>query len=303
MSESPNTRCGFVAVVGATNAGKSTLVNQLVGAKVTITSRKVQTTRRRILGIQVVDNAQVIFMDTPGLFTPKTAFEKTMVKAAWAAMYDTDIILFLWDVRMDITKADKALRRMEGLGKPVYLILNKIDLVPRETLLALSAAFNAKFAFEKTYMISALFNQGVSDLLADLAHLMPESPWHFPEDQLSDLPQRLLAAEITREHLFDRLHQELPYSLAVETESWEAFDNGDLRIAQVIHVEKQPQKIIVVGKSGARLKAIGQQARAELSELFGCKVHLFLHVRVTPRWREDRTYLADLCLEDPKDLK
>lgn len=297
-----NRRCGFVAVVGATNAGKSTLVNQMVGAKVTITSRKVQTTRRRILGIQIKDESQIVLVDTPGLFTPKTSLEKTMVKAAWSAMNDTDMILFLWDARLPYTKAETVLKRLKSYEKPIYLVLNKIDLVPREKLLALSANFNALMDFSRTFMISALHNQGVEDLLATLAEEVPEGPWHYPEDQLSDLPMRLLAAEITREHLFDRLHQEIPYSLAVETESWEAFENGSIRIGQVVHVQKPAQKAIVLGKGGAMLKAIGRAARAELCQHLECEVHLFLHVRVTPFWTENKSNFEELGLEDPKGM-
>ena len=295
-------RCGFVAVLGATNAGKSTPVNQLVGSKVSITSRKVQTTRRRILGIQIQDNTQIVLVDTPGLFRPKTSLDKTMVKAAWSAVRDTDVVLFLWDARLDYTKAEPILKKLQDVQKPVYLVLNKIDLVPRDTLLTLSANFNALREFSKTFMISALHNQGLSELLKALGDELPEGPWHYPEDQLSDLPLRLLAAEITREHLFDRLHQEIPYALVVETQTWEPFEDGSVRIGQVVHVQKPAQKAIVLGKGGQQLKAIGQAARKELTAMLGHTVHLVLHVLVTPRWMEDRSSFGVYGLEDPKEL-
>ena len=286
-------RCGFVALLGAPNAGKSTLLNSLVGAKVSIVTRKVQTTRARLRGIAVEGASQIVFVDTPGIFAPKRRLERAMVAAAWSGARDADVVALLFDAgRKDVDPDSRLI--LDGLkdivkdrGPRAILVLNKIDLIARPRLLELAARFEAEGLFERTFMISALTGDGVGDLRAFLAAAMPEGPWHYPEDQLSDLPLRLMAAEATREKLFERLHQELPYALTVETERWQDFEDGSVKIEQTIYVQKDTQKAIVLGKSGRSIKEIRGEAQVELEELLGRKVHLFLFVKVRRNWLED----------------
>jgi len=276
-------RCGFIAILGAPNAGKSTLVNQLVGSKVTIVSNKVQTTRQRILGITIRGMSQLILVDTPGIFAPKKPMERTMVRAAWDASHEADLTVFLVDVtQKSFDSSFEILRKLED--KPIILVFNKIDQVKREVLLKLAAKFQPFANITHTFMISALTNDGVSDLAEFLVREVPESPWLYPEDQITDLPQKLWAAEITREQLFIRLHHELPYNTMVETESWEEFTNGSLKISQVVYVTRPGQKAIVLGKGGQQIKAISSAARLEMSTFFNRTVHLFLHVKVVEDW-------------------
>lgn len=282
------TRCGIVSVLGAPNAGKSTLVNRLVGAKVSIVSPKVQTTRIRVRGVALHDNTQIVYVDTPGIFVPKRRLDRAMVDAAWSGTADADVLLLLVDVKRGI---DKDTRRIAvGLkerGVAATLVLNKVDTVRREALLALAEELNELASFERTFMISALNGSGVQDLEEALAERMPKGPWLFPEDEISDLPQRLLAAEITREKAYLYLHQELPYALSVETESWEDFDNGSARIEQAIVVARDSHKGIVVGKGGQMIKRIRAEAQEELAELLGRQVHLFVRVKVREKWADD----------------
>ncbi len=282
------TRCGIVSVLGAPNAGKSTLVNRLVGAKVSIVSPKVQTTRIRVRGVALHDNTQIVYVDTPGIFVPKRRLDRAMVDAAWSGTADADVLLLLVDVKRGI---DKDTRRIaEGLkerGVAATLVLNKVDTVRREALLALAEELNELASFERTFMISALNGSGVQDLEDALAERMPEGPWLFPEDEISDLPQRLLAAEMTREKAYLYLHQELPYALSVETESWEDFDNGSARVEQAIVVARDSHKGIVVGKGGQMIKRIRAEAQEELAELLGRQVHLFVRVKVREKWADD----------------
>ncbi len=289
MTENTSQRCGFAAIIGAPNAGKSTLVNQLVGAKVSIVTHKVQTTRTRVLGIGVFDGAQVAFVDTPGIFAPKRRLDRAMVHAAWQGAEEADALILLIDAEAGVTKdVDSILKRLEETSRSkTILALNKIDVVKRETLLTLTERLHSTGLFDEVLMISALSGDGVEDLARAVAARMPESPWLFPEDQLSDMPEMLLAAEITREKLFLNVHEELPYIATVETEAWERFKNGDIRLEQTIYVERDSQKAIVLGKGGQRVKRIGAQARTELAELFETPVHLFLFVKVRDRWQND----------------
>ena len=282
-------RCGFVALVGAPNAGKSTLLNSLVGAKVSIVTRKVQTTRARLRGIAVRGSSQLIFVDTPGIFTPKRRLERAMVAAAWMGAQDADVVALLFDAARTVIDSDTQLI-LDGLKaqrRRAVLVLNKIDLIKRERLLKLAARFEAQDLFEHTFMISALTGDGVPDLLDHVARAMPEGPWLYPEDQLSDLPLRLMAAETTREKLFRKLHQELPYALTVETERWQDFEDGSVKIEQIIYVQRGTQKAIVLGKEGSKIKAIRSESQAELEDVLGCKVHLFLFVKVRENWIDD----------------
>jgi GTP-binding protein Era len=294
-------RCGFVAILGAPNAGKSTLLNRLVGTKVSIVSPKVQTTRRRVLGITVRDEAQLIFVDTPGIFTPRQnkRLEQAIVKAAWTAAYDADSILLLVDAKRGIDPDTRAI--IEGLKqhqRRATLALNKLDLVKPPQLLPLIKELDETGLFDRIFVISAETGDGCDDLLDYLLAALPEGPWHFPEDQLSDLSNRAMAAEITREKLFLDLHQELPYSLTVETESWvESEDGKEVRIDQVIYVERASQKGIVLGKGGRQIKAVGQAARLELEEILGMRVHLFLFVKVRDRWTDDPERYQEMGLE------
>ncbi|MEM9369732.1 MAG: GTPase Era [Pseudomonadota bacterium] len=285
------TRCGFVALIGEPNAGKSTLLNAMVGAKVSIVTHKVQTTRTRIRGVAMAEKSQIIFVDTPGLFQPRRRLDRAMVASAWAGAGDADLVVLLVEAHRGITEGVEAI--LEAMDKQltfkrtVALAINKIDRVRRDRLLALSSELNERREFAATFMISAEKGYGVDDLKTWLAGLLPEGPWHYPEDEISDLPMRMLAAEMTREKLTLRLHQELPYQLTVETENWEDQPNGDTRIEQVIYVARDGHKGIVLGKRGETIKAIGAEARAEIAELIGRKTHLFLTVKARPNWQNE----------------
>jgi GTP-binding protein Era len=283
------TRCGIIAIVGAPNAGKSTLMNALVGAKVAIVSRKAQTTRTRTLGITVSGNAELVFVDTPGIFEPRRRLDRAMVAAAWSGAGDADMVLLIVDAsRRQDEETARIITRLSNTGRTLILVLNKVDAVKREILLQKSADLNKQATFAATFMISALTGDGVDDLKSYLAQNVPPGPWLYPEDQLSDISERLLAAEITREKIYEQLHDELPYASTVETESWENRKDGSAKVSQVIFVEKDSQKAIVIGKGGARLKEIGQAARTELESLLGRKIHLFLFVKVRENWGDDR---------------
>jgi GTPase len=297
-----DTRCGFVALIGAPNAGKSTLLNALVGAKVTIVSRKVQTTRALIRGIAIHDKAQLIFVDTPGIFAPRRRLDRAMVTSAWSGAHDADLVGVLIDARKGLDEeAEAILARLTEVRQPKVLLLNKIDVVPKENLLTLAQAANAKATFEATFMISALTGDGVADLKAWLAAHVPPGPFLYPPDQMSDAPLRQLAAEITREKLFERLHQELPYHSTVETEQWKELRGGAVRIEQTIYVERESQRKIVLGKGGQTIKAIGEAARKEIAGLVEGKVHLFLFVKVREGWGEDPERYRAMGLEFPKE--
>ncbi|MFZ5790473.1 MAG: GTPase Era [Pseudomonadota bacterium] len=294
------TRCGYVALIGAPNSGKSTLLNRLVGAKVSIVSPKVQTTRSRVLGIALHGDTQLVFVDTPGIFMPRRRLERAMVAAAWRGAGDADLVVLLVDASHRQPDEDTAriIEKLEQADRKVILALNKIDLVrQRERLLAMADALNRTGCFTDVFMISAETGDGVGDLLETLAQRLPEGPWLFPEDQITDMPQRLLAAEITREHLFRQLHQEVPYALTVETESWEEFKDGSVKIQQVVLVEREGQKAIVIGKGGQRAKAVREAAQAELQQMLERRVHLFLTVKVREAWSEERARYADLGLD------
>lgn len=282
-------RCGFVSIIGAPNAGKSTLINRLVGSKVSIVSPKVQTTRTRVVGIVNEKDTQIVFVDTPGIFTPNKRMEKAMVSAAWQGAAESDTVLLLMDVGRGKANADtKAIiERFQKQQKKIILVLNKIDRLEKEKLLALTQEMDATGIFTDIYMISALTGDGVDRLMADIAKRMPEGPWMYAEDQISDMPMRLLSAEITREKIFLQLGDELPYASAVETESWEEFDNGSVKISQTIYVMRDSQKAIVLGKGGTRIKKIGAAARLELEEILERRVHLSLFVKVREKWTDD----------------
>jgi len=296
------TRCGFVALIGAPNVGKSTLVNALVGSKVTIVSRKVQTTRALIRGIVVENNAQIILVDTPGIFSPKRRLDRAMVSTAWSGAHDADLVCVLIDAREGIDEeADAILNRLATVQHAKILVLNKIDLVPREKLLALAKTANDRLKFAQTFMISALSGDGVEDLRRALAEIVPKGPFHYPEDQMSDAPLRHLAAEITREKIFRQLHQELPYQSTVETDSWTERKDKSIRIEQTIYVERESQRKIVLGKAGATIKSIGAEARKEIAEILGQPVHLFLFVKVREGWGDDPDRYREMGLEFPKE--
>ena len=295
------TRSGFVALIGATNAGKSTLLNRLVGAKVSIVSHKVQTTRAIVRGITIHKNAQIVFMDTPGIFKPRRRLDRAMVTSAWGGAKDADAIMMLIDSERGLKgDAETILEGLKHVEQPKMLVLNKIDQVSREDLLKLATAANEYVEFERTFMISALTGSGCEDVLDYLAMKLPEGPWYYPEDQISDLPMRQLAAEITREKLFLRLHQELPYSSHVETEKWEERKDGSVRIEQVIYVERDSQKKIALGKNGEAIKAISMASRKELSEILEQPVHLFLFVKVRENWGDDPERFREMGLDFPK---
>lgn len=291
-------RCGTIALVGAPNAGKSTLLNLLVGSKLSIVTPKVQTTRSRVLGIALRGNAQLIFVDTPGIFAPKRRLDRAMVAAAWASAQDADIVVVLVDAARGFDDDTRAiLERLKTTGRRLVLALNKIDLVKREHLLPLADALSKACEFERIFMISSTAGDGTGDLADFLGATAPEGPWLYPEDQLTDLPQRLLAAEITREQIFLQLHQELPYATTVETEGWEERDDGSVKISQTIHVQRDGQKAIVLGKGGSQVKSIGAKSRAELERLFGRRVHLLLFVRVSENWADDRAHYDAIGLD------
>ncbi len=301
MSEAQE-RCGFVALIGAPNAGKSTLINALVGAKVAIVSRKVQTTRALVRGIALEGKTQIIFVDTPGIFAPKRRLDRAMVTAAWGGAGDADAIALLVDAGRHIDEELEAiLAKLPDIRKPKFLVLNKIDTVPKESLLELAAKLNEKLPFDQTFMISALKEYGVETLRSKLAELMPVGPWLYPEDQVSDAPLRSLAAEITREKIFERLHDELPYQITVETDQWKEMPDGSARIEQTIFVTRDGQKKIVIGEQGRMLKSIGTAARKEIAEAAETKVHLFLFVKVRENWADDPERYREMGLEFPKN--
>jgi GTPase len=304
MVETPaaDTRCGFVALIGAPNAGKSTLLNALVGSKVTIVSHKVQTTRALIRGITLEGRAQLIFVDTPGIFAPKRRLDRAMVTTAWSGAHEADLVGVLIDARKGIDEeAEALLARLADVKPTKILILNKIDLISRDALLLLTKIANEKAKFDSTFMISALKSDGVADLKQWLATRMPVSPWLYPPDQMSDAPLRQLAAEITREKLFERLHQELPYHSTVETESWKELRGGEVRVEQTIYVERESQRKIVIGKGGQTLKSIGESSRREITDIVEHKVHLFLFVKVREGWGDDPERYRAMGLEFPKE--
>lgn len=294
------TKCGFVALIGAPNAGKSTLLNQLVGSKISIVTHKVQTTRARIRAIALEGSAQIIFVDTPGIFAPKRKLDQEMVLAAWAGAAEADATVLLIDARDGLNEENTAIiEGLEKTGAKAILAINKIDTVKSESLLTLAAQLNERFKFTDTFMISALKGHGVADLRTTLAQQMQDGPWLYPEDQIADLSMRLLAAEITREKLYLRLHDELPYASTVETETWTEKKDGSVRIEQVIFVERDSQKKIVLGKAGQTIKAIGKQAREDIATALGQPVHLFLFVKVRDNWANDPERLRMMGL-DPK---
>jgi len=296
------TRCGFVALIGAPNVGKSTLVNALVGSKVTIVSRKVQTTRALIRGIVIESNSQIILVDTPGIFRPKRRLDRAMVSTAWSGAHDADLVCVLLDAKAGIDdEADAILTKLATVQHEKILVLNKIDLVPREKLLALTKAANDRLAFAGTFMVSALSGDGVDDLRHTLAQMVPPGPFHYPEDQMSDAPMRHLAAEITREQIYRKLHQELPYQSTVETDSWTERQDKSVRIEQTIFVERESQRKIVLGKGGATIKAIGAESRKEIAGILGQAVHLFLFVKVRENWGDDPDRYREMGLEFPRE--
>ena len=291
----PRTKAGFVAVIGAPNAGKSTLVNALVGQKVAIVSPKAQTTRARLMGIAIEDSAQILLVDTPGIFEPRRRLDRAMVAAAWTGAQDADLILLVIDASEKVR--DDLIEGVAEHQHPLFLALNKIDLVKKETLLAQASDLTTRLNPDQVFMISAVQGDGVADLKAALAAAMPEGPWLYPEDEVSDATDRMIAAELTREQIVNRLHQELPYATAVETETWTDRADGSTEIRQQILVERDSQKAIVIGKGGRRLKEIGAAARAAIAEHLGRPVHLYLHVKVNSRWDEDRGLYREIGLE------
>jgi GTP-binding protein Era len=294
------TRAGFVALIGEPNAGKSTLTNRMVGAKVSIVTHKVQTTRARIRGVALEGDTQIVFVDTPGLFRPRRRLDRAMVAAAWGGAADADIVVLMAEAHRGVTEGvERILEGLEEIGqnRKVALAINKIDMVPAEKLLALSKALNDRYDFVETFMISAEKGRGTEDLKAWLASELPEGPWLYPADQIADLPMRMIAAEMTREKLTLRLHQELPYQLTVETEKWEERKDGSARIEQLIYVARDGHKGIVLGKGGETIKAVSKAAREELQEFLGRKVHLFLQVKVRPNWLEDAERYSEMGLD------
>ncbi len=299
--ENVATLCGFVALIGAPNAGKSTLLNQLVGAKVSIVSRKVQTTRALVRGIALEGPNQIIFVDTPGFFAPKRRLDRALVTSAWGGAGDADAVALLIDARKGVDEEVEAiLGRLPQLRSPKILVLNKIDTIEHERLLGLAADINARLPFAETFMISALKGYGVAKFKEKLASMMPEGPWLYPEDQISDAPLRALAAEITREKLFERLHDELPYQSTVETELWKDLPDGSARVEQTIYVTREGQKKIVIGEGGKTIKSIGSAARKEIMEAAEQKVHLFLFVKVRENWGDDPERYREMGLDFPK---
>jgi GTP-binding protein Era len=299
---SGTTRCGFVALIGAPNVGKSTLVNALVGSKVTIVSRKVQTTRALIRGIVIDEGAQIILVDTPGIFLPKRRLDRAMVTTAWSGAHDADLVCVLLDAKAGLDEeADAILSKVASVDHQKILVLNKIDLVPREKLLALAKVANDRLGFAETFMVSALSGDGVADLRHALAQMVPQGPFLYPEDQMSDAPMRQLAAEITREKIYQKLHQELPYQSTVETDSWTERKDGSVKIEQTIFVERESQRKIVLGKGGATIKSIGAASREEIAEILEVPVHLFLFVKVRENWGDDPDRYRQMGLEFPKE--
>jgi GTP-binding protein Era len=302
LVEQAETRCAFVALIGAPNVGKSTLVNALVGAKVSIVTHKVQTTRSLVRGIAVEGGTQLVLVDTPGIFAPRRRLDRAMVRTAWGGARDADLVGMLIDARIGIdAEAEHILDGLAELRQPKIAIINKVDLVQKPALLRLAQALNARSTFAATFMISALTGDGVDDLKRWLAAHAPVGPWHFPPDEISDAPLRSLAAEITREKIYLRLHQELPYESTVETDQWKELKDGSVRIEQTIYVERESQRKIVLGKGGATIKAIGAAARQELASLLERPVHLFLFVKVREGWADDPARYREMGLEFPKD--
>ena len=291
-------RCGLVAVVGAPNAGKSTLVNALVGQKVAIVSPKAQTTRTRIMGIAIEGEAQILLLDTPGIFAPKRRLDRAMVAAAWGGAAEADLIALVVDAEAGFSRRIEAMvEALKARREAKILVLNKVDLVKKESLLGLAAQLGEPLDFEEVFFVSAATGDGVAELKRALAARVPEGPWHFPEEQVSDATDRMLAAEVTREQLYLQLHAELPYESAIETERYEERKDGSVAIHQQILVARDSQKAIVLGKGGTRIRAIGEAARQELAALLGRKVHLFLHVKVNPKWEEDRGLYREIGLD------
>jgi len=301
--EAPSaTRCGFVALIGAPNVGKSTLVNALVGAKVTIVSRKVQTTRALIRGIVIENNAQIILVDTPGIFLPKRRLDRAMVSTAWSGAHDADLVCVLLDAKSGIDEeAEAILTKAASVNHEKILVINKVDLVQREKLLALAQAANERMPFAKTFMVSAISGDGVDDIRSTLAEMVAPGPFLYPEDQMSDAPMRQLAAEITREKIYRKLHQELPYQSTVETDKWEERKDKSVRIEQTIFVERESQRKIVLGAGGATIKSIGADSRKEIGEILGVPVHLFLFVKVRENWGDDPDRYREMGLEFPRE--
>ena len=298
MSSNTGQKCGVVAVIGAPNAGKSTLVNQLVGQKVAITSPKAQTTRARMLGIALHGDVQMILVDTPGIFAPRRKLDRAMVSAAWEGAEAADAVLLLVDpVKQRRHELEPLLEALEKRPERKILVLNKVDVAQKEPLLALAQELAGKVEFDEIFFVSALTGDGVPEMKQALADLMPEGPWHYPEDQVSDASERLLAAEVTREQLYRQLHEELPYDSAVRPESYQTRPDGSVEIHQQIVIGRDSQKPIVLGKGGSRIKAIGEAARKELAEMLGVKVHLFLHVKVSEKWDEDKEIYEEIGLD------
>jgi GTPase len=302
MADAGATRCGFIALIGAPNAGKSTLINALVGSKVAIVSPKVQTTRTLVRGIAMEGPAQLVFMDTPGIFAPKRRLDRAMVTTAWGGAHDADMVAVLLDAKKGLDdEAETIFEKLAEVRQPKILILNKVDLVEKAKLLGLARDANGRGKFEATFMVSALSGDGVGDVRKWLAAHVPDGPWHYPADEVSDAPLRQLASEITREKLYLKLHQELPYQSTVETEKWTDLKDGSVRIEQTIYVERESQRKIVLGKSGQSIKAIGEAARRELAEIIEKKVHLFLFVKVREGWGDDPERYRQMGLEFPKE--
>ena len=303
MSE---TRCGFVAILGAPNAGKSTLINALIGEKVSIVTRKAQTTRSTVRGVLTRGEAQIVFVDTPGLFAPKRRLDRAMVASAWGAAADADLLMLLIDARKEVDEASlteetqSILAELAALRKPRLAVLNKIDLVERPKLLDLAARLNAALAFDETFMVSAATRDGLDRLLDRLAQMIPPGPWLYPEDQIAEAPIRSLAAEITREKLIERLHDELPYQATVETDEWKDQSDGSARVEQTIFVSRESHRKIVLGEGGRTIKAIGTAARKDIAEVHGAPVHLFLHVKVREKWLDDPERYRAMGLDFPK---
>ena len=292
------TKAGLIALVGAPNVGKSTLINRLVGAKVAIVTPKAQTTRTRVLGIRMQQQVQAVFVDTPGSFQPKRRLDRAMVQTAWREAGDADLTCFLVDAEKGFNRASQAIAgKLQNSGREVVVVLNKIDRVRRHALLELAHTVSNAVNCTDVFMIAAINGDGVEDMFVKLAGRLPDGPWLFPDDQLSDMPDRMMAAELTREKLMITLRNELPYDLAVETEDWQEFQNGSLRISQVVTIARDSQKPIVLGKHGARIKAIRNAVQRELAEMYDAPIHLFIHVRVRPGWDEDRSHFRDLGLD------
>ncbi len=295
-------RCGFIAIIGAPNAGKSTLVNTLVGAKITIVSRKVQTTRVPIRGIAIVEASQLVFIDTPGIFAPRRRLDRAMVEAASSSAGDADVVALLVDAAKGIDEnVERIITSLASVSTPRLLVLNKIDRVPKESLLGLTAELNKRLGFDATFMISALDGRGVDDLKNHLARTVPEGAWHYPEDEITDATERITAAEVTREKIYEYLHDELPYATTVETTAWKELKDGGVRVEQTIYVEREGQRRIVLGEGGRAIKQISMESRKDLAQMFERPVHLFLFVKVRENWENDPERYREMGLEFPKE--